>query len=76
VDAEVHYKDGTAAQVRSRVATPLKLQVTPGLDVQEEMQKADLAKSPSPTAECTFLESLDITKTNSILLDFEYFVQA
>lgn len=59
--------------MRSRVATPLKLQVTPGLEVQEEIQKAELAKSLSPTAEWMFLESLNIAKTNSILLDFGIF---
>jgi hypothetical protein len=71
MDFEVQYKDGTAGQVRWRVAMPLKLQGTPNLDFQEEMQKADLAKSLLPTAEWTFFESLNITKTNSMLLVFE-----
>ncbi|CAG8293311.1 unnamed protein product [Penicillium olsonii] len=71
MDFEVQYKDATAGQVRWRVAMPLKLQGTPNLDFQEEMQKADLAKSLLPTAEWTFFESLNITKTNSMLLVFE-----
>jgi hypothetical protein len=71
MDFEVQYKDETAGQVRWRITTPLKLQVTRALDVQEETQNAELAKSLLPTAEWTFFESLKITKTNSMLLDFE-----
>ncbi|CAG7979528.1 unnamed protein product [Penicillium salamii] len=71
MDFEVQYKDGTAGQVRWPITTPLKLQVTWALDVQEEMQKADLAKSLLPTEEWTFFKSLNITKTNSMLLVFE-----
>lgn len=68
---EVRYKDGTVGQVRWRITTPLKLQVMRALDVQEGTQKADFAKSLLPTAEWTFFGSLKITKTNSMLLDFE-----
>ena len=71
MDFEVQYKDGTAGQVRWPITTPLKLQVTRALDVQEEIQKADFAKSLLPTAEWTFFESLNITKTDSMLLVFE-----
>lgn len=71
MDFKVQYKDGTAGQVRWPITTPLKLQVTQALDVQEEMQKADLTKSLLPTAKWTFFESLNITKTDSMLLVFE-----
>ncbi|CAG7934986.1 unnamed protein product [Penicillium salamii] len=71
MDFEVQYTDGTAGQVRWPITTPLKLQVTRDLDVQEQMQKTNLAKSLLPTAEWTFFESLNITKTNSMLLVFE-----
>jgi hypothetical protein len=54
MDFEVHYKDGTAGQVRWRVTMPLKLQATRYLDVQEDSQKAELAKGLLPTAEWTF----------------------
>jgi hypothetical protein len=71
MDFEVRYKDGTVGQVRWRITALLKLQVTRALDVQEETQKAELAKSLLPTAEWTFFGSLKITRTNSMLLDFE-----
>ncbi|OGE46377.1 hypothetical protein PENARI_c311G06451, partial [Penicillium arizonense] len=51
MDFEVYYKDGTAGQVRWRVTMPLKLQATRYLDVQEDSQKAELAKGLLPTAE-------------------------
>lgn len=72
MDFEVYYKDGTAGQVRWRVTMPLKLQATRYLDVQEDSQKAELAKGLLPTAEWTFFESLNITKTNSMLMEYEY----
>jgi hypothetical protein len=71
MDFEVYYKDGTAGQVRWQVTMPLKLQATRYLDVQEDSQKAELTKGLLPTAEWTFFKSLNITKTNSILLEFE-----
>ncbi|KAJ6118885.1 hypothetical protein N7471_013505 [Penicillium samsonianum] len=48
-----------------------ELHFTPDFKVQEETQKAELAKSLLPLAEWTFFESLNITKKNSMLLDFE-----
>ncbi|KAJ5481382.1 hypothetical protein N7475_000194 [Penicillium sp. IBT 31633x] len=72
MDFEVQYKDGTAGQVRWRVTMPLKLKATRYLDVQEDSQKAEPAKELLPTAEWTFFESLNITKTNSMLLGFEW----
>jgi hypothetical protein len=72
MDFEVHYKDGTAGQVRWRVTSSLKLLVTPGLDVQEEMRKDELAKRLLPATEWTFFESLNITNKSCMLVDFEY----
>lgn len=49
----------------------LKLHVTRDFKFQEETQKSELAKSLLPTAEWMFFRSLNITKKNSMLLDFE-----
>jgi hypothetical protein len=63
--------DGTAERVRWRGITLLKLHVTGNFKVQEDTQKAKLAKSLLSTTEWTFFESLKITNENSMLLGSE-----